>query len=250
MFCQDQVSVALYVLCWIFYDSISIRDTCADVGRDVDGGPWVASPDSNSCNGDGNECNILYCQSDSNPGCVQFTSAGIVTRFADGVPCGTDLQCWANQCTSPALLSPDFQWGAREPWDDCDTCGTLQYTDIHCYYQPLSNPSAVRITVNDSACAPEAKLSNSRQCQNVTLGCAYNTDPDDTHVELFGQTIQKNTLMFGVLGSVALIAVVLACCYQGVTYGHDGGKEDDVTPEASEFRKATVKGRKQSQPDY
>jgi len=34
MFCQDQVSVALYVLCWIFYDSISIRDTCADVGRD------------------------------------------------------------------------------------------------------------------------------------------------------------------------------------------------------------------------
>jgi hypothetical protein len=152
-------------------------------------------------------------------------------------------------CSSPALLSPDFEWGFREPWDPCATCGSLQYTDVHCYYSDDVHTDGARSPVNDSACPPAIKPSNTRSCQNVTLGCVYNTDPGDKNVQFFGQTIAKNTLMFGILGAVALVAVILACCYQGITYGHEG-KEDDITPEHSlnEYqRKVTKGGRKASE---
>lgn len=209
-------------------DCTSLNKQCSQIGRSIPGGPWRGSGDHKECNA-GQYCNILYCSSDAYPSCTIFTSAGLQTRVPDGVPCDDNMQCSSNRCVDDFNLNNLASFVA-DPWQPCSECGSDQFRTASCIYVSTG------ATVPEQACSVSGRPPLVQLCRNNTLGCVYRDDVTGTDVALFGYVIARNTLMFGVLGFIALVLVTIACCYQGVTYGGEPkhAEEDEEEFEGEE----------------
>eukprot|EP00823_Brevimastigomonas_motovehiculus_P004467 TRINITY_DN2957_c0_g1_i1.p1 TRINITY_DN2957_c0_g1~~TRINITY_DN2957_c0_g1_i1.p1 ORF type:complete len:814 (-),score=84.93 TRINITY_DN2957_c0_g1_i1:237-2678(-) len=193
---------------------MSLNRACGEAGKFVSGGPWYAAENHASCNeahGKG-PCATMYCSSAEYTGCMQFSAGGIVKTVPNGVPCGSWMQCLNNECVPSEQVNAHYRWVGNN-WLNCDTCGTVQSRTQNCLNVKTAEESSSTVACSQSTVTVE------RQCINVTLGCVYRGDVSNNDIRVFGQTVAKNTLLFSVLGTVALFFITIACCYQAVTFG-------------------------------
>jgi len=164
---------------------MTILEQCTNEGsqyKQYDGFGACAG-DAQEDNNDGNYCGDLYCAPSSEPGqCYQFPDSKQGTssyvKVGDGVPCNGGRQCYKGKCTDPSLLNPHVRWvevttnenRARDGFETCSTCGSVQTRSIKCVYSSASGSST---DVIPEVCWDGSRLTTTRLCVNETLGCKY-----------------------------------------------------------------------------
>jgi hypothetical protein len=197
-------------------DCLSHERQCREVGSKFSGAPYDSCPTTSQLTlNDQNFCGTMWCT--NSPGsCTLFRVSSVPVQMYDGISCGTTQQCLSGTCQ--AILNTRYVW-TPNAWSECLSCDQDQYRTINC---TRVSDGAVVI---DAYCTPNLKPAIQQRCTNAALGCVYSEAGSD-EIEIFGYVIAKNTLMFGTMGAVALFLVVLAICYQAVTWGSEDHSQD------------------------
>jgi hypothetical protein len=202
---------------------------CRETGAAFEGAPWSACPYTSTCTLNGwttgdlvsyesFACLTLWCQNDPSS-CTYFRVSGQVAEVEDGVPCSLDnqyKQCFAGACLPSEELNIYYRWIGSE-WSPCLECNEMQNRTVQCEH--ISHPG---IPVDDSLCSVSDGSVTEQLCANETLACEYNQDYSADEIDLFGYTVSQNTVLLGGFGVLTFLLILLACCFQAVTYGdHD-----------------------------
>jgi hypothetical protein len=166
-------------------------------------------------------CSTLWCSSAPSQ-CTYFLSGGQAEQVADGVPCSLDggKQCLNKECVPSGDLNLDFKWMASE-WSPCSECFEEQNRTVFCAFAATGAPS------NSLYCSTNSKPGNTQLCENATLACVYNQEYSEGELDLFGYVVSTNAVLFSGFAVVSVLLILLACCYQAVTYGDDLLDEND-----------------------
>lgn len=193
---------------------------CIQVGQNFQQAFEACSTQSK--NNGGEFCGTLWCSAGSlgslASSCTPLHQADQSVQVQDGIPCGFGTeprQCLDNSCQISWKLNKEVKWSPEE-WSSCSACDIPQSRGVNCVAKSDGRPLA------KEQCSTTNRPAESQPCGNISLGCVHATnifDQDTIRIPFLDDNVSRNTLTFVGLGALALIFVILACCYQAVTYG-------------------------------
>jgi hypothetical protein len=189
-------------------DCMSFERTCSNMNDKFNGGPFVPCPIQAKLNEQFNApygfCGWLFCTTANDirigkESCSQFNFTSVMEIMDDGVPCGSDAQCYKGNCVSSTVTNVRYQWIVTD-WEKCSDCNTFQSRNVSCM-----RVSTGTIT-EDTYCVAAAKPPIIQQCNDEELLCEQSLS-GSISFNVLGRNIEVSSPV--VMGTSAALFVFL-----------------------------------------